>query len=85
MVVRRCEPGLLNHPKADPDPTGLLRVGADDCDFASPMLALRSGSSTWGVSGPAVNGFELEAERVTLVALLLGLRTFMVRVGAGRE
>ena len=83
--MRRCDPGLLNHPKADPDPTGLLRVGADDCDFESTMLALRSGSSTCGVSDPLVNGFDVEVERVTLVELLLGLRTFIVRAGAGRE
>lgn len=85
VVVRRCDPGLLNHPKADPDPTGLLRVGADDCDFESPMLVLCSGSSIWGVSGLLVNGLEVEVERGTLVELLLGLRTFIVRAGAGRE
>lgn len=84
VVVRRCVPEF-NQPNADPEPTGLVRDGADDCDLASLTLGLRSGSSGRGGSGPFIKGFDADADRDTFVELLLGRRTFIVRVGAGRE
>lgn len=48
------------------------------------MLAFRSGSSARGCWEPPANGLDDEAERATLLALLLGLSTFIVR-GAGRR
>ena len=77
MVVLRCCPEL-SHPKALPEPMGLLFGGTGPAGLLSPMLALRSISSR-----TSVDGVDEDATRGVVVELFNGRSTFMGRLAAG--